>query len=169
MSKAIGGSQPMSVVVYDRSLDKWTAGAHAGTFRGNQLAMAAGTVVLKRISDPAFLSEVRRKGEKLKSALEALKDDVSIIGDVRGRGLMLGIEFIDPRGEKDIMGHPLQSGAIAAEVQRRCFSKRLVMEKGGRDGSVMRCLCALTVTDDEIETMIDIFSSVVREIDDEIR
>ena len=169
MSKAIGGSQPMSVVVYDRSLDKWTAGAHAGTFRGNQLAMAAGTVVLKRISDPAFLSEVRRKGEKLKSALEALKDDVSIIGDVRGRGLMLGIEFIDPRGEKDIMGHPLQSGTIAAEVQRRCFSNRLVMEKGGRDGSVMRCLCALTVTDDEIETMIDIFSSVVREIDDEIR
>ena len=47
MSKAVGGSQPMSVVVYDKALDKWCAGAHAGTFRGNQLAMAAGTVLLE--------------------------------------------------------------------------------------------------------------------------
>ena len=169
MSKAIGGSQPMSVVVYNKDLDKWTAGAHAGTFRGNQLAMAAGTVVLKRVSDPSFLSEVRRKGEKIRRALEKLKEEVQIIGDVRGRGLMQGIEFIDPRGEKDIMGHPEPSGTIAAEVQKRCFEKHLIMEKGGRNGSVMRCLCALTVTDDEIDTMLSIFSDVVREISSELR
>ncbi len=169
MSKAIGGSQPMSVVVYNKSLDKWTAGAHAGTFRGNQTAMAAGTVVLRRVSDPAFLAEVRRKGEKIRKGLEALQKEVRIIGDVRGRGLMLGIEFINPLGEKDIMGHPEASGTIAAEVQKRCFENHLVMEKGGRNGSTMRCLCALTVTDDEIETMLDIFSRVVREIDSEIR
>ena len=159
----------MSVVVYDRSLDKWNPGAHAGTFRGNQLAMAAGTVVLRRVSDPAFLSEVRRKGGIIRKALEALKAEVSIIGDVRGRGLMQGIEFIDPEGPKDIMGHPEPSGKIAAEVQKRCFENHLVMEKGGRSGSVMRCLCALTVTDDEISTMLDIFSRVVKEIDSEIR
>ena len=169
MSKAIGGSQPMSIVVYNKDLDKWTAGAHAGTFRGNQLAMAAGTVVLRRVSDPAFLSEVRRKGGIIRKALEALKAEVSIIGDVRGRGLMQGIEFIDPEGPKDIMGHPEPSGKIAAEVQKRCFENHLVMEKGGRSGSVMRCLCALTVTDDEISTMLDIFSRVVKEIDSEIR
>lgn len=169
MSKAIGGSQPMSVVVYNKDLDKWTAGAHAGTFRGNQLAMAAGTVVLKRVSSPAFLSEVRRKGERIKKGLEKLRKDVKIIGDIRGRGLMLGIEFVNPNGEKDIMGHPEASGSIAAEVQKRCFENHLVMEKGGRNGSTMRCLCALTVTDDEITTMLDIFSRVVREIDSEIR
>ena len=169
MSKAIGGSQPMSVVVYNKELDKWAPGAHAGTFRGNQLAMAAGTVVLERISQPEFLSEVRRKGEKIKTALIALQKEVSIIGDVRGRGLMLGIEFIDPNGTKDLMGHPEPSGRIAAEVQHRCFEKKLVMEKGGRNGSVMRCLCALTVTDSEIDTFISIFSSVVKEIDSELR
>lgn len=169
MSKAIGGSQPMSVVVYNKDLDKWTAGAHAGTFRGNQLAMAAGTVVLKRVSNPAFLSEVRRKGERIKKGLEELRKDVKIIGDIRGRGLMLGIEFVNPNGEKDIMGHPEASGSIAAEVQKRCFENHLVMEKGGRNGSTMRCLCALTVTDDEITTMLDIFNRVVREIDSEIR
>ncbi|MBQ1794061.1 MAG: diaminobutyrate--2-oxoglutarate transaminase family protein, partial [Treponema sp.] len=50
ISKAIGGSQPLSLVVYNKDLDKWQPGAHAGTFRGNQLAMKAGTVTLNRIS-----------------------------------------------------------------------------------------------------------------------
>ena len=168
MSKAIGGSQPMSVVVYNKDLDKWSAGAHAGTFRGNQLAMAAGTVVLNRISDQGFLDEVRRKGNVIKDAMLKLKSSVSIIGDVRGRGLMIGVEFIDPNGNKDIMGNPEPSGEIAAEIQRRCFEKGLIMEKGGRNGSVMRCLCALTVSDSEISTMLDIFSSAAMEIDREI-
>ena len=169
MSKAIGGSQPMSVVIYNKNLDKWTAGAHAGTFRGNQLAMAAGAVVLKRVSDPEFLASVREKGVHIHEAMNALRKEVSIIGDVRGRGLMMGIEFIDPDGPKDVMGHPEPSGTIAAEVQKRCFEHKLIMEKGGRNGSVMRCLCALNVSMEDIDTMIGIFSSVVREIDSEIR
>ena len=169
MSKAIGGSQPMSIVVYNKDLDKWTAGAHAGTFRGNQLAMAAGTVVLRRVSDPAFLASVREKGVYITEALNQLKKEVSIIGDIRGRGLMIGIEFIDPEGKKDIMGHPEASGSIAAEVQKRCFEHKLVMEKGGRKGSVMRCLCALNVSKEDINTMLGIFSSAVKEIDSEIR
>ena len=167
MSKAVGGSQPMSIVVYDKSLDKWTAGAHAGTFRGNQLAMVAGTVLMKRVSEPSFLAEVKRKGEYLKNELEKLKNEVSIIGDVRGRGLMLGIEFIDPSGPKDIMGHPEPSGTIAATIQRLCFENHLIMEKGGRNGSVMRCLCALNVSMDEINTMLNIFSDAVRKTDAE--
>ena len=169
MSKAIGGSQPMSIVVYNKDLDKWTAGAHAGTFRGNQLAMAAGTVVLRRVSDPDFLASVREKGVYITEALNQLKKEVSIIGDIRGRGLMIGIEFIDPEGKKDIMGHPEASGSIAAEVQKRCFEHKLVMEKVGRNGSVMRCLCALNVSKEDINTMLGIFSSAVKEIDSEIR
>ena len=167
-SKAIGGSQPMAVVIYDRKLDKWAAGAHTGTFRGNQLAMAAGTVVLERVSDPAFLAEITRKGDRLKAELEKLKDEVSIIGDVRGTGLMLGVEFIDPNGKVDIMGHPEPSGEIAARIQHLCFEDHLVMEKGGRNGSVMRCLCALTVSDEEIDTMLSIFGKAVRKVDGDV-
>ena len=167
-SKAIGGSQPMAVVIYDRKLDKWTAGAHAGTFRGNQLAMAAGTVVLQRVTRKEFLDDVTRKGGYIKNALLRLQKEVSIIGDVRGMGLMLGVEFVDPTGDRDIMGHPQPSGEIAARVQHMCFENRLVMEKGGRNGSVMRCLCALNVTDEEIDTMLSIFSKVVREIDGDV-
>ena len=166
ISKAIGGSQPLSVVVYDRSLDAWTAGAHAGTFRGNQLAMAAGTVVLGRISSPAFLAAVKEKGARIRKGIEEIRKDFPIIADIRGRGLMLGIEFADPGDKKDIMGHPVPSGKLAAEVQRRCFEKGLIMEKGGRNGSTMRCLCALNVSDSEIDTMLTIFREAVKEAAD---
>lgn len=169
ISKAIGGGQPLSVVVYDRKLDVWGPGAHAGTFRGNQVAMAAGTVVMKRISDPEFLKEVVRKGEIMKSRFLRLKDEVSIIGDVRGKGLMLGVEFIDPNGAKDLMGHPEPGGDVALKVQRLCFENKLIMEKGGRNGSVMRCLCPLTITDEQIEEAMDIFEKVVKEVDADVR
>ncbi|MBQ3982101.1 MAG: diaminobutyrate--2-oxoglutarate transaminase family protein, partial [Treponema sp.] len=110
ISKAIGGSQPLSLVVYNKDLDKWQPGAHAGTFRGNQLAMKAGTVTLNRISKTEFLADVKRKGDYLFSKLEELKQQVSIIGDVRGKGLMLGIEIVDPHGKKDSLGALPASG-----------------------------------------------------------
>ena len=158
----------MSVVVYDKRLDAWTAGAHAGTFRGNQLAMAAGKIVIERISQPGFLDEVTRKGNRMKEGLLKLQKDVSIIGDVRGTGLMLGIEFINPNGPKDIMGTPMPDGDITARVQRMCLENGLIMEKGGRFGSVMRCLCALTITDEEIDQALAIFSKVVKEVDADV-
>ncbi len=159
----------MSVVIYNKELDKWTAGAHAGTFRGNQLAMAAGTVVLNRVTEPAFLADVAAKGEYIKGEMEKLMGEVSIIGDVRGKGLMLGVEFINPNGPKDVMGHPEPSGEIAAKVQHLCFENKLIMEKGGRNGSTMRCLCALNVSMDEINIMLDIFRKVVKEVDKDVR
>ena len=167
-SKAIGGSQPMAVVIYHEKLDAWQPGAHAGTFRGNQIAMAAGTVVMKRVSDPAFLTEVQEKGAHLEKALLKLKQEVSIIGDIRAKGLMLGIEFVDPRGEKDQLGSLPCSGDIATRVQQECFKNRLIMEKGGRHGSVMRCLCALNVTHDEIETMLKITEQAIRKVDTDV-
>lgn len=168
ISKALGGGQPISVVVYDKDLDKWGPGAHAGTFRGNQLAMVAGTVVMNRIKDPAFLAEVARKGDYMKSRFLKLKDEVSIIGDVRGKGLMLGVEFVDPNGPKDLMGHPETGGEIALRIQRECFKNHLIMEKGGRNGCVMRCLCALTISDEEIDQALEIFEKVVKEVDADV-
>ena len=167
VSKAIGGTQPMSVVVYNKALDQWGPGAHAGTFRGNQLAMRAGTVVMERVAQEEFLAEVRKKGDFLREKMYALKEKVAIIGDIRGKGLMAGCEFVNPKGQPDSIGSLPASGEIAALVQKRCFENKLIMEKGGRHGSVMRCLCALNVSWDELETMIGIFENVVIGVNDE--
>ena len=165
LSKAIGGSQPMAVVVYKKELDKWTAGAHAGTFRGNQLAMKAGTITLNRVSQPDFLADVVRKGDLIRSNLRDLQKRVSIIGDVRGKGLMVGTEFVDPKGQKDCIGSLPASGEIAGAVQKLCFENGLIVEKGGRNGSVMRCLCALNITDEDLTKAWKIFERCVLEID----
>lgn len=163
-SKAIGGSQPLSVVIYNKKLDKWEQGAHAGTFRGNQLAMAAGTVVMNRVSQPEFLAEVVEKGKIIEERLLALKAKTKIIGDVRAKGLMIGTEFVNPKGQPDGLGSLPASGEIAAKVQKICFENGFVAEKGGRGGSVMRCLCALNITKDEVNTAMDIFEKVVLQV-----
>lgn len=164
-SKAIGGSQPLSVVIYNKKLDKWEPGAHAGTFRGNQIAMMAGTVVMNRVNDAAFLDNVKTSGTYIKNRFLEFKDKYSIIGDVRGKGLMVGLEIVEPNGIPDHLGSLPGSGEIAASIQKKCFEKRLIMEKGGRNGAVMRCLCALNISKEDIDIMLNTLEEVIMEID----
>ena len=169
VSKAIGGSQPLSVVIYNKKLDQWNPGAHAGTFRGNQLAMRAGTILIKRVSQPEFLADVVAKGTHMRDRLLELKKKVSIIGDIREKGLMMGIEFVDPNATPDKLGSLPPSGEIAADVQHRCFDNGLIMERGGRNGAVMRCLCALNVSHEDVDKMLAIFEKVVLEVNASVK
>ena len=166
VSKAIGGSQPLAVVIYNKELDKWKPGAHAGTFRGNQLAMSAGTVVMNTVNTEEFLNAVTVKGQNIRERLSQLKKNVSIIGDIRGEGLMIGVEIIDPLGTADHLGSKPPSGDLSILIQKGCFQKKLIIEKGGRYGSVIRFLCALNMKDDEIDQMLTIFEDVVIKVDE---
>ena len=74
---------------------------------------------------------------------------------------MAGTEFVNPNEPADAIGTRPACGEIAAKVQKMCFEKRLVVEKGGRNGSVMRCLCALNISDDDLKKALDIFEEVV--------
>jgi len=127
--------------------------------------MAAGTVVMNRVSQQSFLDEVTAKGKVMVERLLKLQSEVSIIGNIRGKGLMLGIEFVDPNGTMDSLGSLPPSGTLAAKIQKECFEHRLIMEKGGRYGSVMRCLCALNVSYEEIDIMLTTFEQAVRKVD----
>ena len=101
--------------------------------------------------------------------LLALQKEVSILGDVRGKGLMVGMEFVDPNGPKDLMGHPEPSGEILTRVQRICFKNGLIIENGGRYGSVLRCLCALNITDEDLDLGLSIIEKAVKEVDADVR
>ena len=169
LSKAVGGSQPMAVIVYRKALDKWVPGIHAGTFRGNQLAMVAGSVLMKRVRDRGFLDEVKRKGRMFQDRFESLKSEISVIGDVRGRGLMRGIEIVDPKSIPDRIGSKAGSGEIASEIQSKCVENGLIMEKGGRNGAVLRCLAALNIPDEDLERGMDILEKVMRDVDGRLR
>ncbi|MGV9247569.1 diaminobutyrate--2-oxoglutarate transaminase family protein [Streptomyces sp. NPDC003710] len=96
LSKAIGGSLPLAVVVYRDDLDVWPPGAHAGTFRGNQLAMAAGTATLAYVRENRLAERAASLGTRMLAQLGSLADEFPCIGHVRGRGLMIGVELVDP-------------------------------------------------------------------------
>ncbi len=80
---------------------------------------------------------------------------------------MIGTEFVNPKGEKDCIGSLPASGEIAGKVQRLCFENGLIVEKGGRNGSVMRCLCALNISDEDLLKAWTIFEKCVLAVNEE--
>ncbi|WP_455448018.1 diaminobutyrate--2-oxoglutarate transaminase [Natrinema thermotolerans] len=162
LSKAIGGGLPLSVVVYDESLDVWEPGAHAGTFRGNQLGMAAGAATIEYVLENDLEDHAAAMGDRLRDHLEETAATFEVVGDVRGRGLMLGMELVDPDGEPDSLGHYPADGDLASAVQSAAFDRGLVVETGGRDGSVVRFLPPLTISPARIDTVAEIVHESVR-------
>lgn len=163
LSKAIGGSLPLSVLVYRKQFDRWKPGAHIGTFRGNQLAMAAGLASLQHIRREKLVEHAAERGRQLTGKLQALQREVPQIGDVRGRGLMIGVEIVDGTGKTNALGQPLADPALASAIQRKCFQKGLILELGGRHGAVVRFLPPLIITEAQVDTVAGIFAEAVRE------
>ncbi|GGX30946.1 diaminobutyrate--2-oxoglutarate transaminase family protein [Streptomyces chryseus] len=169
MSKAIGGSLPLAVVVYRDDLDAWEPGSHAGTFRGNQLAMAAGAATLAYVRENRLAERAAVLGARMTGRLQGLAADHPCIGDVRGRGLMIGVELVDPEADPDGAGRrtgredgvrtstgvPPAAPALAAAVQQECLERGLIVELGGRHSSVVRLLPPLTLTDEQATAVLD--------------
>ncbi|TBU85681.1 aspartate aminotransferase family protein [Phytopseudomonas dryadis] len=162
LSKAIGGSLPLSVMVYRDWLDSWQPGAHAGTFRGNQMAMAAGSAVIRHIEAENLVAHAAAMGQRLREQLLELRVRLPQLGDVRGRGLMLGVEVVDPSGLADSLGHPPADGSLASRIQRECLKRGLILELGGRHGSVVRFLPPLIITAEQIDQVARIFAKAVQ-------
>lgn len=158
LSKAIGGGLPMAVMIYREGLDLWKPGAHAGTFRGNQLAMVAGSKTLEIIKRDGLVERAATAGRRLRANLERIRMQTPYIGDVRGEGLMLGVEMIDPTRKPDSAGQPPHGGDMARAVQSEAFRAGLILETGGRHGSVLRFLPPLTISDAEIDQVSNILS-----------
>ena len=157
LSKAIGGSLPLAVLVYRKELDGWLPGAHAGTFRGNQLAMAAGSATLRHIRGEGLPEHAGLMGNLLLGRLRQLQAHYPQLGDVRGRGLMIGVEVIDPEGTADASGLPANT-ALARQIQAECLKRGLILELGGRRGAVVRFLPPLIITERQIDHVVEIFS-----------
>lgn len=161
LSKAIGGSLPLSVVVYNQKLDQWKPGAHAGTFRGNQLAMAAGIAALRYTIENQLAARAVELGSRLTNHLKQIQSEVNFIGDVRGRGLMIGVEIVNPHGKANARGFYPQHPLMARQIQAECMRRGLILELGGRHSSVIRFLPPLIVTDEQIDIIAEIFQAAV--------
>lgn len=161
LSKAIGGGLPMSVVIYDEALDTWQPGAHAGTFRGNQLAMAAGSATIRTLHAQGIVAHAASMGQRLETHLRQLQRDYPCMGEVRGRGLMLGVELVDANAQPDVCGALPAHNALAKAVQRQCLERGLIVELGGRHGATVRFLPPLIISAEEIDQVAEIFAAAL--------
>lgn len=163
LSKAIGGGYPMAVIVYDEALDTWHPGAHAGTFRGNQIAMVAGAATIGIVARDGLAAHAETLGLYFMARLRDILADRPIVSDVRGRGLMIGVEL----ASRDEGGRQVRSdGFLAAQMRTACFAEGIIVETGGRNGSVLRFLPPLIITRDEIDQVLEGFT---RALDQAIR
>ncbi|TVL93001.1 aspartate aminotransferase family protein [Streptomyces sp. SAJ15] len=156
-SKALSGvGLPVAIILYDEKLDSWAPGAHTGTFRGNQLAFAAGVAALDVYARENTLANVAERGRQLLSRLEELKKTTDWVGDVRGLGLMQGVELTDP-----VTGRP--AGGLAKAVQAGALRRGLILEVGGRDDCVVRMLPPLNITAADVDIAADIIAAALAE------
>jgi diaminobutyrate-2-oxoglutarate transaminase len=162
-SKGLSGlGLPVSVILYRSRLDSWGPGSHIGTFRGNNLAFASGNAYLQVLRRENLLENVRVQGSHLIGALADLQRSTSLISDVRGLGLMLGIEMA-AYPAASVTAHQ-----VATRVQRAALQRGLILEVGGREDRVIRLLPPLNVTRRTVDDALAIIASAVSAVQAEL-
>jgi acetylornithine/N-succinyldiaminopimelate aminotransferase len=148
VSKGLGGGLPVgSALLGDRCKDILSKGEHGSTFAPNPVACAAGLAVLKIILNDSFLKDVNEKSKYIINRLKILKNLYPpIIKDVRGMGLMIGIDV----------------GNFAQIIKEKAFENKLLLNTTAN--KVIRLLPALNISYEEIDRFIEIFANVVAEI-----
>lgn len=117
--------------------------------------MVAGASTINVIKDERLVEEAGAKGELIRGVLESLAVTRPEIGDIRGRGLMWGAEIVDPNGPADARGARPADGTRSKAIKRRCLEHGLLVETGGRHGSVLRLLPPLVISRQEIGEMAE--------------
>jgi diaminobutyrate-2-oxoglutarate transaminase len=146
MSKSLSGfGLPMAVLLIRPEHDVWRPGEHNGTFRGNTHAFVTARVAIEKYwSSGAFSDEVAEKSDLLGARLGAIA--ARIPGTrVKGRGMMQGID--------------VGTGELAAEICRRCFAERLIIETSGPRGEVVKVLAPLTTPREILNQGLDILEN----------
>jgi diaminobutyrate-2-oxoglutarate transaminase len=152
-SKALGGiGMPIAVMFYNKRLDVWEPGAHTGTFRGFQPAFAAGIAAAQIIQRDRILDNVGEQGAYALGRFAELEAAYDCVAEVRGLGLMLGMELVDPAtGDPD--------SELAVAIQRAALERGLIVELGGRGDSVVRILPPLNVSRETLDQALDVLEA----------
>ncbi|MDI5984911.1 diaminobutyrate--2-oxoglutarate transaminase [Halomonas sp. M4R5S39] len=153
-SKSLSGyGLPFAHVLIRPELDKWKPGQYNGTFRGFNLAFTTAAAALRHYwSDDTFERDVQRKGRVVADRFQKIAawiGEQGIEASERGRGLMRGID--------------VGNGEIADKITAKAFENGLVIETSGQDGEVVKCLCPLTITDEDLLEGLDILEASVKQ------
>jgi len=159
VAKAIANGLPLSAIVSSRSLqERWGRSAHGSTFGGNPVACAAGLAVLETIHDEGLLANAELRGAELVAGLGKIAAEDDRIGDIRGLGLMVGVEFTRDRstGEPD--------GALPDQLMAACADAGLLVLTCGRVHETVRWIPPIDVNAAEIAQAVEIFGETLASI-----
>lgn len=156
MAKGIGNGFPLAAVTTRREIaERLTQRIHFNTYGGNPVSMAAGLAVLEVIEEEGLQRNASTVGGRLKTGLRELATRLPLIGDVRGMGLMLGVELVKDRGTKE----PAKEAAMA--VMERLREQGILVGKGGLYGNVLRIKPPMCLTKTDADFMVDCMDEVL--------
>jgi alanine-glyoxylate transaminase/(R)-3-amino-2-methylpropionate-pyruvate transaminase len=159
MAKGIGNGVPLAAVTTTKKIaDALTQRIHFNTFGGNPVCMAAGSAVLDVIDDEGLQENCKVVGAHLRKRLDTLKRDHKIIGDVRGMGLMLGMELVRNRTTKE----PAKTETL--EVLEQAREMGVLVGKGGIDGSVIRIKPPMCITKQDADFAADVLDRALQAV-----
>ena len=154
-AKGIASGFPISAIAAStETMSKAWPGSQGGTYGGNAVAAAAGVATLKVIQEEGLVENARLRGDQLQAGLLDIQTRIPAIGNVRGLGLMQGVEFTTEDGRPD--------PTTAAAVQQETTAHGLLTLTCGPEGNVVRLIPALVVTEDEITTGLERFEAALR-------
>lgn len=154
-AKALSGGIPLSAIIAKKEImDQWPAGVHGGTFGGNPLACSAALETLKVIEEEHLLEHGKKMGKYFLERLYTLQDKYpAIIGDVRGVGLMIGIEIVNEQGEPN--------AELTNLIKAKALEKDVLLLTCGSDHNVVRFIAPLIVTEKEIDTAVNAIDEIL--------
>ena len=159
MAKGIGNGAPLAAVVTTPQIAaSLTQRIHFNTFGGNPVSCAIGRAVLQVIEEDGIQANAAARGEELIAGFQELQKKHDVIGDVRGSGLMLGMEFVKDRKSKE----PATEECV--QVFERCKDLGLLLGKGGLYGSVLRIKPPMCLTSEDTKFMIEVLDTVLAEL-----
>jgi 4-aminobutyrate aminotransferase len=157
IAKAVANGLPLSAIAARHELhERWGRGAHGSTFGGNPVACAAGIAVLETIRDEGLVANAAARGRELRDGLGRIAAEEPRIGDVRGPGLMIGVEFVRDRETRE------PDGELAGAVVARAADLGLLVLTCGSVHHVVRWIPPLDVTPAEISEGLEIFGEALR-------
>jgi diaminobutyrate-2-oxoglutarate transaminase len=160
MSKALGGvGFPISGMAFKQELDTWPPGKHIGTFRGNVVAYAAGHAALQFMVANSLAEYASELGQSMLSRLKEIEKESGIVGEARGKGLMLGVELVHDKASKK------PAPEFARQVRTFCHQNGLLIEIGGHYDNVARFLPPLVLTEDLARKGLEIFADAIKEVE----
>ena len=152
MAKSLGNGAPIAAVTTRMDIaQSLTQRIHFNTFGGNPMSTAAALGVLDVIDEDNLQANSKAMGARVKSGLEKLKASHRLIGDVRGMGLMLGLEIVSDRGTK------APGKAETADVLEATRELGLLIGKGGLDGNILRIQPPMCITAEDVDFALDVF------------